>query len=187
MSTKTPIDVVEYAPHILRELKRGVLLSAAADGKRNAMTIGWGTLGIDWSQPVFVCYVRTGRYTHELLERSDSFTVNVPMPTGDAEADRRVRRAIARCGTTSGREVDKASEFGLTFVDGSQVEAPAILEVPLTLECKIIYRRDQDISLLPDDLRASCYPADVPSAATGSNRDPHTAYYGQIVDAYILS
>ena len=37
------IDVTEYAPTILRELPRGVLLTASADGRANPMTIGWGT------------------------------------------------------------------------------------------------------------------------------------------------
>ena len=58
-----------------------------------------------------------------------------------------------------------------------QVDAPAIAELPLTLECRIIYRRDQDTALMPDELRESVY-GDAPVY--------HTAYYGEVVDAYIV-
>ena len=36
-------------------------------------------------------------------------------------------------------------------------DAPAIRELPLTLECRIIYRRDQDTALMPEELRAGTY------------------------------
>ena len=180
------IDVFEHAPQILRGLKGGVLLTAAADGKANPMTIGWGTLGIEWGKPVFVCYVRTGRYTHGLLDRAGEFTVNVPLAGAGAADEARVREVLSVCGTRSGRDMDKVSELGLTPVPGVDVSAPGFEELPLTLECRVLYRRNQDISLLPDDVRERCYPADAPSEAAGSNRDHHTEYYGEIVHAYIL-
>ena len=187
---REPIDAFAYAPQILAALKRGVLLTAQADGEVNPMTIGWGMLGIEWGRPLFICYVRSGRYTHGLLERSDCFTVNIPLPASDgafdAAADERARAIAAACGTTSGRDRNKVDDLGLSLVAGESVDAPAIRELPLTLECRILYRRDQDISLLPDAIRARNYPADVPGTETGSNRDTHTAYYGEIVGAYIV-
>lgn len=179
------IDALEHASEILGALRPGVLVTSRAAGRANPMTIGWGTLGVEWGRPVFICYIRTGRFTHGLIEESGEFTVNVPAPRDDAER-RRAKEIIGFCGRTSGRDVDKAAELGLTLVDGEAVSAPAIAELPLTLECRVIYRRDQDISLLPGDLRARNYPEDVPGTATGSNRDAHTAYYGEVVDAYIL-
>ena len=180
------IDVWEQAPAILGQLKSGVLLTTAADGKVNAMTIGWGTLGIEWGKPVFVAYVRTSRHTHELLEKNGEFTVNVPLATQDAEKDARVREILATCGSKSGRDLDKVAELGLTLVDGEQVGAPAIAELPLTLECRVIYQRDQDISLLPDALRERNYPAGKGPEAPLANCCPHTEYYGEIVSAYVL-
>lgn len=180
------IDVSEYAPTILRELRRGVLLTASADGEVNPMTIGWGTVGIEWGKPIFVAYVRRGRHTHDLLEKNPEFTISVPMRSGDLDYDRRVRSIVATCGTRSGRDIDKVSELDLTLVDGEKISVPAIKELPLTLECRVLYQREQDVSLLPDDIRASNYPADVPSTNSGSNADPHTAYYGEIVSSYLL-
>lgn len=174
---KEHIDVIERAGDILGALTPGALFTVKVDGKVNTMTIGWGMLGIEWRKPVFIAYIRNDRYTHELLERVDSFTVNVPVPTGDAEADAHVRRALGFCGSKSGRDLNKIDELGLTLVEGEQVDAPAIAELPLTLECRIIYRRDQDTALMPDELRESVY-GDAPVY--------HTAYYGEVVDAYIV-
>ena len=161
------IDVWEQAPAILGQLKGGVLLTTAADGKVNAMTIGWGTLGIEWGKPVFVAYVRTSRHTHELLEKSGEFTVNVPLASQDAEKDARVREILATCGSKSGRDLNKVAELGLTLFD-------------------VIYQRDQDISLLTDALRERNYPASKGPEAPLANRCPHTEYYGEIVSAYVL-
>ena len=74
---------VPYTTYLKQTLSRltdpGLLLvSAAGDGKPNAMTIGWGTVGVIWGKPIFVVLVRPSRYTYSLLEASDSFTVCVP-------------------------------------------------------------------------------------------------------------
>ncbi|MBM6675814.1 flavin reductase family protein [Olsenella uli] len=170
------IDVTEYAPTILRELPRGVLLTARADGRANPMTIGWGTLGVEWGTQLFVAYVRSSRFTYGLLERSGEFTVSVPLFTGEKDHDQRVRQILAVCGSKSGRDLDKVAELGLTLVEGEKVGAPAVAELPLTLECRVLYEREQEPALLRDDLCDRYYADDA----------PHTAYYAEIVSAYVL-
>ncbi len=171
------IDVTEYAPTILRELPSGVLLTASADGRANPMTIGWGTLGVEWGRELFVAYVRSSRFTYSLIEKGGEFTVSVPMRTGEKDYDRRVHEILAVCGSKSGRDMDKVAELGLTLVEGDEVAAPAIRELPLTLECRVLYKDEQDESRLPEGLRERYYSTDA----------PHTAYYAQIVSAYLLS
>ena len=170
------IDVAEYAPTILRELPSGVLLTASADGRANPMTIGWGTLGVEWGKQLFVAYVRSSRFTYGLIEKSGEFTVSVPVRTGEKDYDRRVREILAVCGSKSGRDMDKVAELGLTLVEGEEVDVPAIQELPLTLECRVLYKDEQDEARLPEDLREHYYSTDA----------PHTAYYAEIVSAYLL-
>ena len=119
-----------------------------------SMTIGWGTLGVDWSMPVFIAFIREGRYTRELLDASREFTVNVPCGPFD-------RKILGYCGSHSGRDVDKAAALGLTLVPGELVGAPAIRELPLTLECKVLYRQLQDRAEIPASIRSRMYPEDV--------------------------
>ena len=171
---KQKIDVWEYAGRILDGVRKGVLLTTAADGEVNTMTISWGSLGIEWKKPIFVTYVRQSRHTKTLLDKNPEFTVNIPVGAVDKEIMR-------LCGTCSGRDLDKFKELGLTPVPGETVSVPAIAQLPLTLECKVLYRQDQDLSALDADHREHSYPA-----GTEEENNFHTAYYGEITAAYIL-
>lgn len=176
---RTPIQISEHASDIVKALPAGVLLTSAANGTTNAMTIAWGFLGVDWAAPVFVSLVRLGRYSHELIDASKQFTVCLPWGPTD-------NKAIGYCGARTGRGTNKIADAGLTPVAGEKVQSPAIREFPLTLECQVVYQQDQDLLALPEDMRAKWYPANVPSTSCGGNRDTHTAFYGKIVDAYVL-
>ena len=65
---KRKINPFDYAGDICKALKSGILLTTKRGEEVNTMTIGWGTIGIDWSRPVFIAYVRESRYTKQLLE-----------------------------------------------------------------------------------------------------------------------
>jgi len=176
---KKPIDINEYAGVITKALERGAFLTTRDGDKVNSMVIGWGTVGVNWNRPVFAAYVRTGRYTRELLDQNPEFTVNIPL--GEPE-----KSAIAICGSKSGRDMDKLTACGLHAVPGESVSVPAIREFPVTLECKILYRQIQEPGLLPEALADRFYPQDKGSDVSGSNRDPHVTYFGEIVNAYVL-
>ena len=184
MTTTRKVDYTEYATRIVRAILEGVLLTTRAQDRLDTMTIGWGALGTNWSVPVFEAFVRTGRHTARMLEENPEFTVNVPLDEGK-EARRRTRKAVGICGTHHGDECDKFEMAALTPVPSCEVSVPGILELPLTLECRVICKQALDVSLLPEELRARFYPADVDGSACGSNRDPHLMVFGRIVGAYV--
>ena len=171
---KRKINVWDYAPQILEQTGKGILLTTAAEGKVNTMTIGWGTLGIQWGKPIFIAFVRESRYTKQLLDKSGEFTVNVPLEQVD-------KNILSLCGSKSGRDTDKFAALGLTLEAPESVSAPAIKELPLTLECKVIYKQDQDPSAIDPACDARYY-----AKGTPNENDYHTAYYGEIVNAYIV-
>lgn len=164
------IDPAEYADAIHEMLRRGIFLTSKAGDKVNTMVIGWGHIGRIWEKDVFVAYVRRNRYTHELLDANPEFTVNVPVHGFDP-------KAFAICGTKSGRDMDKIKEAGLTLAEPQAVSVPAIKEYPLTLECRIIYREEQDASKLPEEIIRKFYSVE---------KEDHISYYGEIKAAYIL-
>lgn len=168
--TKKTIDIREYAGEIIKAMHLGILLTTKVGEKVNSMTIGWGTLGVVWEKDVFVAYVRDCRYSRELLDKNPEFTINVPM--GDFK-----KKILGICGTKSGRDMDKISLAGLTLVEAEKISVPAIKELPLTLECRVLYRQEQESNQLDDDLKKSFYTIE-----TGD----HIVYYGEIVAAYII-
>ena len=171
---KKKVDVFDYSGVLCKALRRGLLLTTRSVDQVNTMTIGWGALGIEWGKPVFIAYVRKSRYTKQLLDESGEFTVNIPYGTVD-------KRILVFCGTKSGRDVDKVAALGLELEEPVRISVPGIKQLPLTLECRVLYRQQQDMKAIPADIVNRYYPAD----DTGE-QDVHTAYYGEILDAYVI-
>ena len=126
-----------------------------------------------------MAFIREHRFTLELLDKNPEFTVNIPF----GEFNKKI---LGVCGSKCGRDHNKITEAGLTLVDSEVISVPAVKELPLTLECKIVYQQKQELPAIIEDYRTKFYPQDVDGAAVGANRDAHVAYYGEIVSAYIL-
>lgn len=176
---KKEIEVFDYAGDILKSLKTGALLTTKAGEKINSMTIGWGTLGIVWGKPIFIAFIRENRFTRHQLETNPEFTVNIPY--GDFS-----EKILGFCGTKSGRDLDKIEELQLTLETPDIVSVPAIKELPLTLECRALYKQKQDEYAIEKEIKKIFYPPDVDSFYNGENKDFHIAFYGEIVSAYII-
>ena len=176
---KKTVDAFDYAGTVCKEMAKGILITTKLDGKVNTMTIGWGHIGIEWGKPIFIAYVRESRHTYTMLEGNGEFTVNIPMGQVD-------KKILGYCGTKSGRNTDKIRDMDLTLEDPSVISVPGIKELPLTLECKVIYKQKQDLSAIPGEILDRYYP-EIPGVDfDGQSRDYHYAYYGEIVGAYLI-
>ena len=172
---KKKINLWEYAGEILEQVGTAALVTGKADGKVNPMTIGWGALGVQWGKPIFIVFVRQSRFTKELLDKNGEFTINVPR-----KGDNR-KHELSVCGTKSGRDMDKIAELGLHLEEPEMISVPGIREFPITLECRVVYKQDQDLNALDED---KCLRYYAPN--TANDGDYHTAYYGEVLDAYII-
>ena len=171
---KREVNLWDYAGKILEETGKGVLLTTKCEGKVNTMTIGWGTLGIEWGKPICTVFVRQSRYTKEFLDKTGVFTVNVPLDGCD-------KNIIALCGSKSGRDTDKIAQLGLTLEEGETVDVPGIRQLPLTLECKVLYQQDQMLEAIEEGCRNRYY-----APGTANENDNHTAYYGLVTNTYLV-
>lgn len=176
---KEKINVFEYGKEILEALKNGILITTKFKDKINTMSVSWGALGIEWAKPVFTVYVREHRFTKYLLDNNPEFTVNIPL--GDFN-----KKIIGIAGTKSGRDTDKIKELGLTLEEPETISVPGIKELPLTLECRVVYSQKQDSKMILPEYNKTFYPQDVDGSFHGANRDYHTMYFGEIVDSYII-
>lgn len=101
-----------------------------SEGKPNVITIAW--TGQACSDPPCVTVaIRPQRHSHGLLVASGEFVVNIP--------GRDLLEAADRCGTVSGRRVDKFEQTGLTPVPADRVRPPLIDECPVNLECSLLH------------------------------------------------
>lgn len=171
---KKEVNVWDYAGLITKQMDKGILLTTAANGETNTMVIGWGHIGIIWGRPTFCAYVRESRHTKTLLDKNGEFTVNVPLGAVD-------KNIVAVCGTKSGRDMDKFQELGLEAEPGMTVSVPGIRQLPLTLECKVLYQQDQDAKAIDTAVLDRYY-----TKGTRNDGDYHTVYVGEITAAYII-
>ena len=94
----------------------------------NIITIAW--TGIVNSEPPMVYIsVRKSRYSHELIEKSGEFVINLPTVE--------LAEATDYCGVKSGRNVNKFQEMKLTSMAATEGGCPMIAEAPVNLECKV--------------------------------------------------
>lgn len=147
---------------------QGAFLTVKYGDKVNTMTISWGNIGFEWNKPILTVMVRKSRYTHELIEKSNEFTLSIPLNND-------LKKALAICGTKSGRDIDKFSEANISLKAGRTSFTPVIAECELHYECKIVYKQDMGTQFINEDIVKSCY----------GDGDYHTFYYGEIVDCYL--
>jgi len=153
-----------YLNETTDRLSDGLLLTSLdPEGQPNTMAIGWGSVGIVWSRPMFVVLVRHSRYTYECIEASGDFTVNVPSLD--------MAEAVEFCGTVSGRDHDKFAECGLTAGQSQTIISPYIDECHLVYECQVVQHTD----VVPENFA----PEIIDEFYAGG--DFHRIYFGEIL------
>jgi len=96
------------------------------------------------------------------------------------------RKILGQMGTKSGWEIDKSKDCGLTLVPAEVNGVSGVKELPLTIECKVVYLSLQALEDIHTDNVVQLYPADVKDDLMSRNSRPHDVYYGEIVAAYII-
>jgi flavin reductase (DIM6/NTAB) family NADH-FMN oxidoreductase RutF len=162
---------LRFEKHVAETMKKlkapGLLLvSVKKNGKSNVMTIGWGLIGVFWRMPVFMVAVRPSRFSHEFIEESGVFTVNVPSEGMDD--------VVEYCGKVSGRKHDKLAKCRLNLVKGKKVRAPVIKECKRHYECRVVHKLEVAPDLVPASVKKTFYP----------RGDYHTVYFGKILAVY---
>ncbi len=106
-----------------------VLVSSAYKGKTNIMTMGWHMI-MEFQPSLIGCYIWTANHSFEMIRKSRQCVINIP--TQDLAAK------VVKIGNSSGRDIDKFSEFGLTPSTGTAVDTPLIEECYANFECKLV-------------------------------------------------
>ncbi len=153
----------------LETLNPGAFIAVRDNNDRtNVMTIGWGQAGVLWGEQVFLIYVRNSRYTYELLENSNDFTVSLV-------EENTFKKELAVCGTRSGRDMDKIRELNLDMKESQLVRSPYVKDALISYECEILMRVQLDKDNISDKgLQDRYYP----------NGDNHMLYIGRVLKTH---
>ncbi|QGU00130.1 hypothetical protein SYNTR_1536 [Candidatus Syntrophocurvum alkaliphilum] len=158
---------VEYANDFLGNLTKGAFLTVKHNEKLNTMTIGWGSLGYMWQRPIVMVAVRYSRYSYELIEKANEFTVSIPLNSD-------LKKDLAIAGKKSGRDINKFKECNITAQDSKTINSPIVDECDLFFECKVVYKQAMEPGTLDKSIREKFY----------ATHNYHVLYYGEILDCY---
>lgn len=106
-----------------------VLVSCGeSEEEYNMLTVAW--TGTICTSPA-MCYisVRPERHSYPIIRRTGEFVINL--------TTKAMAHATDWCGVKSGRDFNKFAETGLTPEKAQVVNAPAIAESPISIECRV--------------------------------------------------
>ncbi|MFA5313919.1 MAG: flavin reductase family protein [Methanomassiliicoccales archaeon] len=108
-----------------------VILAAVGSGKeggeRNVLTVVLVHM-FSFNPPVLGIGISPTRYSYNLFDTCDDFSINVP--------SKDLVEEVLYCGQKSGKDVDKFEECGFAFTKGNKISSPIITDCMVNLECK---------------------------------------------------
>lgn len=105
-----------------------VLVSSGTVDKPNVMTAAWTGIINTIPAKTYVS-IRPERYSHEIISKTKEFVIN--LTTAD------LVYATDWCGVKSGKQINKFEKMKLTPEKVTKINAPAVGESPVNLECKV--------------------------------------------------
>jgi flavin reductase (DIM6/NTAB) family NADH-FMN oxidoreductase RutF len=101
----------------------GMLVTRAADGKLNVMSISWFTF-LSLAEPKMALAISAKGYTNEVLKATKKASLCL--------AGEKLKIQGMQCGGCSGREVDKAEAFHLEFEEAEGIGIPVLKHAALS-------------------------------------------------------
>ncbi|WP_321424767.1 DUF4468 domain-containing protein [uncultured Bacteroides sp.] len=143
-----------------------MLITAGNKDKFNMMTASWGGIGFLYQKPVTFCFINPTRYTYQLMENNDTYTLSFY-----TEA---YRDALKYCGSKSGKDVDKVKGSGLTPIT-TPTGSKAFSQAWLVIECrKMVAQFLQSESITDKSLKDNW-----------AGKQMHKMFIGEIINVWV--
>ncbi|MDR0941792.1 MAG: flavin reductase [Bacteroidales bacterium] len=159
-----PADITDNTFHLIG--KEWMLIVAGNEQNNNCMTASWGGFGFLWNKPVVFIFVRPQRYTYNLLEKHDFFTLNFFNETH--------RSTLNFCGKESGKQLNKAEICKLDIVKTPN-NSIAYQQSRMIIECRKMYKEQLKPDAFIDETIQDFYP----------ENDYHYMYIAEISNCFV--
>ncbi|MEG1950059.1 MAG: DUF4468 domain-containing protein [Odoribacter sp.] len=142
-----------------------MLITAGNDQQFNMMTASWGGLGHVYNKPIAFCMINPTRYTYQLMENNDTYTLSFYTET--------YRDALNYCGSHSGKDGDKVKGSGLTPIT-TPIGSKAFSEAWMIIECrKLVAQQLTSESILNPEVKGKW------------GKDLHKIFIGEILNVWV--
>ena len=98
------------------------------DGRNNALAVVYAC-NCSYDPPMVMVGIVPSRHSHSIIKESGVFVANLVTES--------MRDAFFYLGSHSGRDEDKLAKLGLPIADGVKVNAPILLDSPVSIECTV--------------------------------------------------
>jgi len=168
MSTFQKVKPDEFDHSPFRLIGRDwMLITAEKNGKVNSMTAAWGGLGYMWNKSAAFAVIRKSRYTKELVDGSDNFSLSF-------FNREEYGKMLGYMGSVSGRDADKVKESGLTVAHHEGI--PYYEEAVKVLLCrKMCCQPIEPDSYIDQSIDGQWY----------ADKDYHDLYIGEVVEILV--
>ena len=124
---------IVFKPGTMLNPVPAVMVSCGDGQEKNIITIAWTGI-INSDPPITYVSVRKSRYSHDIIERTGEFVINL--------TTEKLAFAADYCGVRSGRDVDKFEQQKLTAIESRIVSCPSIEESPVNIECRVMEKKE---------------------------------------------
>ena len=153
--------------NIIKLLSEDWMLITANNGNGfNMMTASWGGLGHLYGKPVAFCFINPSRYTYQLMEKGDTYTLSFYTET--------YRDALKYCGSHSGKDEDKVKGSGLTPIT-TPMGSKSFGEAWMIIECRKMLSQSFTPEAFNDEKLKNEW----------SGKPLHKMYIGEIINVWV--
>jgi flavin reductase (DIM6/NTAB) family NADH-FMN oxidoreductase RutF len=98
------------------------------DGRDNALAVVYAC-NCSYDPPMVMVGIVPSRHSHAIIKETGVFVANLVTES--------MRDSFAYLGSHSGRDEDKLAKLSLPVADGIKVNAPILLDAPVSIECTV--------------------------------------------------
>lgn len=99
------------------------------EGEDNALAVGYAG-NCSYDPPMVMVGIVPSRHSYNMIKETGVFVVNL--------VSEEQREQYAYLGSHSGRDGDKLKALGMKVGEGVKVNAPLLLDCPVSIECKVV-------------------------------------------------
>jgi len=133
MTHKGALVMKEKKPAAFRSVlnpKTPILVSCRdSDGRNNALAVVY-CCNCSYDPPMVMVGIVPSRHSYSIIKKTGVFVVNLVSAS--------MKETFQYLGSHSGRDENKLEKLGIPLGDGIKVNAPVLLDSPVSIECTVV-------------------------------------------------
>ena len=114
---------------LMQPIPQAIVSCRDQEGRNNALVVGFAA-NVSLDPAMVMVGIVPSRYSWHMVKETGCFVINLPAKSFKKEYD--------YLGSRSGKNEDKFAALGLKWRDGERVNAPVLMDCPVSIECTVV-------------------------------------------------